>query len=72
MSKADVDAAMEQARKAGAVITDPAHDIFWGGYTGFFRDPDFSLRFSAIPPLTFQDFSIPLTPFIFNRSLGYP
>ena len=39
-SKADVDAVMEQARKAGAVITDPAHDAFWGGYTGSFQDPD--------------------------------
>ena len=39
-SKADVEAVMEQARKAGAVITDPAHDAFWGGYTGSFQDPD--------------------------------
>ena len=54
------------------MITDPAHDAFWCGYTGFFRDPDFSLRFSAIPPLTCQNFSIPLTPFFLNRSLGYP
>ena len=54
------------------MITNPAHDAFWCGYTGFFRDPDFSLRFSAIPPLTCQNFSIPLTPFFLNRSLGYP
>ncbi len=39
-SKADVDALMEQARSAGAVITDPAHDRFWGGYSGYFQDPD--------------------------------
>jgi len=39
-SKAEVDAVIAQARKAGATITDPPHDAFWGGYTGSFQDPD--------------------------------
>ena len=39
-SKAEVDAVMEQARKAGAAIIKPAHDTFWGGYAGYFQDPD--------------------------------
>ncbi|CAM3813360.1 VOC family protein [Marinicrinis lubricantis] len=39
-SKEDVDQIMEQAKKAGAKITDPAHDTFWGGYSGHFLDPD--------------------------------
>ena len=39
-SKAEVDAAMEQANNAGAVIVKPAHDTFWGGYAGYFQDPD--------------------------------
>lgn len=39
-SKKEVDAVMEQARKAGARITDPAQDRFWGGYAGYFQDPD--------------------------------
>jgi uncharacterized protein len=39
-SKAEVDAVIEQARKAGAVITDPPHETFWGGYAGCFQDPD--------------------------------
>jgi catechol 2,3-dioxygenase-like lactoylglutathione lyase family enzyme len=39
-SKAEVDALMEQARKAGATIVKPAHDTFWGGYSGYFQDPD--------------------------------
>lgn len=39
-SKQEVDAVMEQARKAGATITDPAGDRFWGGYAGYFQDPD--------------------------------
>src|SRR5512135_596686 len=32
-SKQEVDAVMEQAAAAGAHITDPAHDRFWGGYS---------------------------------------
>ena len=39
-SKAEVDAVMEQAKKAGAVVVKPAHDTFWGGYAGYFQDPD--------------------------------
>lgn len=39
-SKAEVDAVMKQAESAGAKITDPAHDRFWGGYAGYFQDPD--------------------------------
>ena len=39
-SKEDVDAIMNQAKEAGATITDPAHDRFWGGYSGYFQDPD--------------------------------
>lgn len=39
-SKEEVDHVMEEAKKAGAVITVPAHDTFWGGYSGYFQDPD--------------------------------
>lgn len=39
-SKAEVDQVMAQAEQAGATITDPAHDTFWGGYSGHFQDPD--------------------------------
>lgn len=39
-SKDEVDAILKQAEQAGAVITDPAHDRFWGGYSGYFHDPD--------------------------------
>lgn len=39
-SKAEVDAVMEQAKRAGAVIVKPAQDTFWGGYAGYFQDPD--------------------------------
>ena len=39
-SKAAVDEVMEQARSAGAFIVKPAQDTFWGGYAGYFQDPD--------------------------------
>ncbi len=39
-SRGEVDAVMEQAEKAGATITDAAQDRFWGGYSGYFQDPD--------------------------------
>ena len=31
---------MRQAEAAGAIVTDPARDRFWGGYAGHFHDPD--------------------------------
>ena len=39
-SKADVDTVMEEAKQAGGVIVKPAQDTFWGGYAGYFQDPD--------------------------------
>ena len=39
-SKAEVDTIMAKAQAAGAVIVKPAHDTFWGGYSGYFQDPD--------------------------------
>jgi catechol 2,3-dioxygenase-like lactoylglutathione lyase family enzyme len=39
-SKAEVNAVMEQVKNAGAVIVKPAQDTFWGGYAGYFQDPD--------------------------------
>jgi uncharacterized protein len=39
-SKDEVDAIMKTAERAGAVITDPARTRFWGGYSGYFHDPD--------------------------------
>ena len=39
-TREEVDAVMEQARSAGATIAKPASDTFWGGYAGYFHDPD--------------------------------
>jgi hypothetical protein len=39
-SRAEVDAVMASAATAGAEITQPARETFYGGYAGCFRDPD--------------------------------
>jgi hypothetical protein len=36
----EVDAVMAQAKAAGANIVKPARKTFWGGYAGYFQDPD--------------------------------
>jgi uncharacterized protein len=38
--KSEVDDVMEQARRAGATIVKEAQDTFYGGYAGYFQDPD--------------------------------
>ncbi len=35
-----VDEVLARAAEAGATIVKPAHDTFWGGYAGYFQDPD--------------------------------
>jgi catechol 2,3-dioxygenase-like lactoylglutathione lyase family enzyme len=39
-NKQEVDALMAQAVTAGAKIVKPADDTFYGGYAGYFQDPD--------------------------------
>jgi uncharacterized glyoxalase superfamily protein PhnB len=39
-SKEDVDTVMKRAERAGAKIVKPAQGTFWGGYAGYFQDPD--------------------------------
>lgn len=39
-SEADVDAILAEAAAAGARIVKPAHRVFWGGWSGYFADPD--------------------------------
>jgi catechol 2,3-dioxygenase-like lactoylglutathione lyase family enzyme len=39
-TKDDVDVVMVQAEKAGARIVKRAGATFWGGYAGYFQDPD--------------------------------
>ncbi|GCE06915.1 VOC family protein [Dictyobacter aurantiacus] len=39
-SKEEVEEVMEQASRAGARIIKPPAETFWGGYSGYFQDPD--------------------------------
>lgn len=39
-SKEEVDVIVRQAERAGAHVTDPPRDRFWGGYSGYFQDLD--------------------------------
>lgn len=42
-SKEAVDAVLAEAVRAGATVTKPAGDVFWGGYNGYFADPEGNL-----------------------------
>lgn len=39
-TKKEVDAILDLAQKAGGKIVKPAQLVFWGGYSGYFTDPD--------------------------------
>ena len=39
-SKREVDELLQVAVEAGATLVKPAEDTFWGGYSGYFADPD--------------------------------
>lgn len=39
-SEAEVDETLAMAERAGARIVKPARKAFWGGYSGYFADPD--------------------------------
>jgi uncharacterized protein len=49
-SEPEVDAAMEKAEAAGARILKPGTKTFWGGYNGYFADPDGHLWEIAFNP----------------------
>ncbi|WP_420349020.1 VOC family protein [Pelagibius sp.] len=48
--KAAVDATLQEAEAAGAKIVKPAQEVFWGGYSGYFADPDGHLWEVAFNP----------------------
>ncbi len=39
-TREEVDAVLVEAQKAGATLRKPAQEAFWGGYSGYFSDPD--------------------------------
>ncbi|NMG04808.1 VOC family protein [Azoarcus taiwanensis] len=50
-SEAAVDDVLKQAVAAGARLVKPAQKVFWGGYSGYFADPDGYLWEVAHNPL---------------------
>lgn len=55
-SREEVDCVMNEAIEAGAAIVKPAQETFWGGYAGYFQDPDGHLWEVAFnPQLTPED-----------------
>lgn len=55
VDKAEVDQVMATAAAAGATIVKPAQDVFWGGYSGYFRDPEGHLFEVAYNPHLIPD-----------------
>ncbi|MGA3066154.1 MAG: VOC family protein [Tepidisphaeraceae bacterium] len=53
--KEDVDRILKQAEQAGAKIEKPATGTFWGGYSGYFSDPDGYLWEIAWGAFEFRD-----------------
>lgn len=53
--KAEVDQILARAVAAGAKLEKPAQDTFWGGYSGYFSDPDGHLWEVAWGAFPFHD-----------------
>lgn len=51
-SKAEADRVFAQALAAGATAVKTPQDVFWGGYSGYFADPDGHLWEVAFNPFT--------------------
>jgi uncharacterized protein len=54
-SEQEVDTVMRQAEHAGATVVKPAQKTFWGGYAGYFTDPDGHLWEIAFNPALLPD-----------------
>lgn len=39
-SESEVDQTIEHAVSAGATLVKPPQKVFWGGYSGYFKDPE--------------------------------
>src|SRR5262245_37593639 len=50
-SRGEVDAVLLRVARAGARIVKPAGPTFWGGYAGYFADPDGHLWEIAFNPI---------------------
>ena len=55
--EADVDAILAHAEKAGARIVKSGRKVFWGGYSGYFADPEnhlWEVAYNPFMPLDAQ------------------
>ena len=53
-SRDEVARVLDEAVKAGGTLMKPAADVFWGGHSGHFRDPDghiWEVAFNPFSPL---------------------
>jgi catechol 2,3-dioxygenase-like lactoylglutathione lyase family enzyme len=39
-SEKEVEEVLDEVKRAGATVVKPAQKVFWGGYSGYFKDPD--------------------------------
>lgn len=63
-SEAEVDAVLSEAVAAGAKLLKPGQKVFWGGYSGYFADPDghlWEVAFNPFFPLD-RDGAVQLPP----------
>jgi catechol 2,3-dioxygenase-like lactoylglutathione lyase family enzyme len=51
-TKEEVDAVLDETEASGGRIVKPAREVFWGGYSGYFADPDEHLWEVAYPQFT--------------------
>ena len=57
-SREEVDALLARAEAAGAKILKPAQEVFWGGYHGYFADPEghiWEIAHNPFSPLRAED-----------------
>ncbi len=63
-TKEEVAEVLAQAERAGGRIVKPAQDVFWGGHSGYFTDPDgyyWEVAWNPLNPLDADGF-MTLTP----------
>lgn len=62
-SEEDVDRVLREAVAAGAKLLKPGQKVFWGGYSGYFSDPDGHIWETAYNPfLPLADDGRPMLP----------
>ena len=54
-SEKEVNQVLDKVEKLGAIVVKPAEKVFWGGYSGYFKDPDGHLFEVAYNPFWAMD-----------------